>query len=153
MLAPKVDGGELIVGCFNIESGSFVEMRDCYVLSIKDPKVIEKEKDIFINAQLMGEEEPAINDVQDYCFSMNPCSGEKPLFFKSKKLAEDYKMNEDAFVGVLSLQSTTIADFHCGILAGSQSVINLYSSSIINNRGIGIKVVNPRILKVDGCIF
>ena len=47
-LAPKVDSGEMIVGCFNIESGSFVEMRDCYVLSIKDPQVIEREKELFI---------------------------------------------------------------------------------------------------------
>ena len=26
-------------------------------------------------------------------------------------------------------------------------------SSIINSRGIGIKAVNPKILKIDGCIF
>ena len=70
-LAPKMDGSEMIVGCFNIESGSFVEMRDCYILSIKDIKVIEKEKDVIIQAQIMGEEEPVINDVQDFCFSMN----------------------------------------------------------------------------------
>lgn len=33
--------GGMIVGCFNIENGSFVEFRDCYILSIKDQKVIE----------------------------------------------------------------------------------------------------------------
>jgi hypothetical protein len=26
-------------------------------------------------------------------------------------------------------------------------------SSIINSRGIGIQAVNPKILKVDGCVF
>jgi len=38
----------MIVGCFNIENGSFVELRDCYILSVKDQKVIEQEKNIVI---------------------------------------------------------------------------------------------------------
>jgi hypothetical protein len=46
--------------------------------------------------------------------------------------------NNSKFTGILSLQSTTIADFHYGILNGFQSVINMERSSIINNRGIGI---------------
>ncbi len=39
---PKQDEeGGMIVGCFNIEDDSYVEFRDCYILSIKDQKVIE----------------------------------------------------------------------------------------------------------------
>jgi hypothetical protein len=64
----------MIVGCFNIENGSFVELRDCYILSVKDQKVIEQEKDIVIKAQLKGGQEPVINDVNDFCFGINMAS-------------------------------------------------------------------------------
>lgn len=66
---------------------------------------------------------------------------------------QHYDSMDQQFTGVLCLRSTTIADFHYGILNGHQAVVNMDKSSIINNRGIGIQAVNPRILKVDGCIF
>ena len=56
-------------------------------------------------------------------------------------------------MGVLSLQSTTISEFHFGILGGIQSIIDLDKSSIINCRGTAIKVANPRIFKVQNCVF
>ena len=33
------------IGCFLVENDSFLEVRDCYIKSVKDPKQIEKEKD------------------------------------------------------------------------------------------------------------
>lgn len=36
------------IGCFIVENDSYLEIRDCFVRSIKDPKVIEKEKELFI---------------------------------------------------------------------------------------------------------
>jgi len=57
------------------------------------------------------------------------------------------------YLGVVSLQSTTVSDFHYGILGGFQSIINLEKSSIINVRGTTIKAVNPKIFKLNGCVF
>ena len=37
------------LGCFLVEDDSFIEIRDCFIKSIKDPKVIEKEKDNFVS--------------------------------------------------------------------------------------------------------
>lgn len=45
------------------------------------------------------------------------------------------------FVGVISLQSTTISDFYNGLLGGYNSIINLDKSSIINVRGAAIKLI------------
>jgi hypothetical protein len=36
------------VGCFVIENGSHLEMRDCYIHSVKDFKVLEAEKELLI---------------------------------------------------------------------------------------------------------
>ena len=57
------------------------------------------------------------------------------------------------FVGVLSLQSTTISDFHYGIIGGYNSIVNLEKSSIINNRGTAIKLIHPRIFKMQASII
>jgi hypothetical protein len=57
------------------------------------------------------------------------------------------------FVGVVSLQSTTVSDFHHGILAGYNSIVNLDKSSLINLRGTAIKVVHPRIFKMSSSVI
>ena len=38
-------------------------MRDCYIHSVKDLKVLEAEKDLLIQAKLRGEQDPEIEDV------------------------------------------------------------------------------------------
>ena len=44
-----------LIACILVENDSFLEMRDCFVHSVKDLAVIELEKDIAIRAQLEGE--------------------------------------------------------------------------------------------------
>jgi hypothetical protein len=38
------------IGCFIVENDSYLEVRDCLIKSIKDPKTIEKEKELFVKA-------------------------------------------------------------------------------------------------------
>jgi hypothetical protein len=57
--------------CFLINNDSYLEMRDCFIQSIKDPSVIESEKGEVINAQLLGIQEPEFTDVMDTCFCIN----------------------------------------------------------------------------------
>ena len=64
-------GKNINVGCFIVERGSSLEMRDCYIHSKKDSKVAEAEKELLIEAKLRGEEEPELADVEDYCIIMN----------------------------------------------------------------------------------
>ena len=73
-----------------------------------------------------------------------------PLQKDNKKLEVELS---SAFVGVVSLQSTTISDFHYGILGGYNSIVNLDKSSVINMRGVGIKLIHPRIFKMQSCII
>lgn len=75
-------------------------------------------------------------EVKDCCFLIN-----------GRSIIGNIGDLENDFIGVLSLQSTTIADFHFGVLAGFHSIVNLEKSSIINGRGSAIRVVNPRIFK------
>jgi hypothetical protein len=57
------------------------------------------------------------------------------------------------FVGVISLNSTTISDFHYGVLGGMNSIINIDKSSLINLRGTALRLVHPRILKVTSSVI
>ena len=60
-----------IISCFIVENDSFLEIRDCFIRSVKDLKVIEREKDQFVNAEEGGENIVEVNDVEDCCFAMN----------------------------------------------------------------------------------
>lgn len=51
------------------------------------------------------------------------------------------QFEQDDFVGVISLQSTTISDFYCGILGGFNCIVNCDKSSFINMRGTSIKTI------------
>lgn len=116
-------------------------MRDCFIQSIKDPSVIQLEKELTIKGQLAGEKNVVLPpDVEDCCFCLN-------------KRSVSASSEDEDYVGVISLQSTSISDFHFGILGGSSSIINLDKSSVINNRGTAIRVINPRVLKVQGAVF
>jgi hypothetical protein len=42
------------IGCFLVENDSFLEIRDCFIRSVKDLKVIEREKEMFANAEAGG---------------------------------------------------------------------------------------------------
>jgi hypothetical protein len=42
------------ISCFLIENDSFLEIRDCFIRSIKDLKVIEREKELFAQAEANG---------------------------------------------------------------------------------------------------
>ena len=113
-------------------------------------KVIEREKEIFAQSEANG----GVNieeqiDVEDCCFAMN--IGSIVPVSKNGGKAE-IELQSD-FVGVISLQSTTISDFHHGILAGYNSIINLDKSSLINIRGTAIKVVHPRIFKMSSSVI
>jgi len=57
------------------------------------------------------------------------------------------------FIGVISLNSTTISDFHNGVLGGYNSIINLDKSSIINSRGTAIRMIHPRIFKLSSSVI
>jgi hypothetical protein len=57
------------------------------------------------------------------------------------------------FVGVISLQSTTISDFYNGLMGGYNSIINLDKSSIINVRGAAIKLIHPRFFKITSSVI
>lgn len=94
-----------------------------------------------------------ITDVEDACFIVNKNSivRESILNCGMKKL-NGLDIDSD-FMSVLSLQSTTISEFHYGILGGFHSVINMEKSSIINSRGTAVKLANPRIFKMQTCIF
>jgi hypothetical protein len=46
-------------------------MRDCFILSKKDSKIYEAEKEQLIDAKLRGDEDPEINDIEDCCILMN----------------------------------------------------------------------------------
>ena len=84
-----------------------MELRDCYILSVKDPAIIQSEKDMIIQAELEGKPNPKIKEVKDCCFCIKKVS-------LNPKIQNQF-MSTD-FMGVLSLQSTTISDFHYGIL-------------------------------------
>ena len=75
-------------------------------------------------------------DVEDFCFGMNI-----------------HALCNEEFVGVISLNSTTVSDFHFGIVAGFNSIINLDKSSIINTRGVAIRSLQPRILKITSSVI
>jgi len=118
-------------------------MRDCFIQSIKDPSVVQHEKDLTIKGQLAGEKTVVLpTDVEDCCFCLN-----------KRSIPAHSDEDDQEYVGVISLSSTTISDFHYGILGGSSSIINMDKSSVINNRGTAIRVVNPRVLKVQGAVF
>lgn len=54
---------------------------------------------------------------------------------------------------MISLNSTTISDFHYGVIGGYNSIINLDSSSLIDIRGTAIKVIHPKIFKMSSCVL
>eukprot|EP00347_Sterkiella_histriomuscorum_P013188 403365673 len=148
----QISGKKGILSCFVVENDSFLEITDCYVLSIKDPLQIQKEKDAFIKAQAAG---ISVNyeeniDVEDCCFAMNTLS-----IYPSQKQGitkGEIELQSD-FIGVISLNSTTISDFYNGIIGGYNSIINLDKSSIINSRGTAIKMIHPRIFKISSSVI
>lgn len=46
-----------------------------------------------------------------------------------------------------------MTDFHYGVLGGFNSIVNLEKSSIINGRGSALRLANPKIFKVQNCIY
>lgn len=61
-----------LISCFIVENDSFLEIRDCFIRSVKDLKVIEKEKEQFVAAEAAGGVNIVEqNDVEDCCFAMN----------------------------------------------------------------------------------
>jgi len=122
-----------------VENESFIELRDCFIKSQSQKEVqgdegcsIEESKGLFEN------------ELQDSCFAIN---------FNSLLSDEEFRGGDDGFIGVVSLQSTTIADFYYGVLAGANAICNLDKSSCLNMRGIAVKAIQPRILKVTNCVF
>ena len=88
-------------------------------------------------AQIEGREMPEKEeDVKDCCFCLN----QKSMVGSTLDIDSDYS-------GLLSLQSTTITDFHFGVLSGFSSILNLEKSSIINGRGSALRLANPKIFK------
>ena len=59
------------VACFVIEKGSSLEMRDCFIVSKKDHKIADAEKELLIEAKLKGCEGPEQGDVEDCCIVLN----------------------------------------------------------------------------------
>jgi hypothetical protein len=72
--------------------------------------------------------------VEDCCFAIN-----RDSVLPNHNLNK--LNNNDDFVGVISLQSTTISDFHDGLLGGINSIINCDKSSFINMRGTAMKIL------------
>ena len=54
-----------------VENGALLELRDCFIHSKKDRKVIEIEKERLIQAKLRGDPDPERVDVEDFCFITN----------------------------------------------------------------------------------
>ena len=125
------------VACFVVGEGSRLEMRDCFIQSKKDPSVLEREKEALIEAKLRGDiNEPENKDVEDFCFIVNNRSS-----------------LDSSTPTSLLLSSTTILDFHFGILASPGSHLDLDKASLLNHRGGGFKAVNPKVLRADNCVF
>lgn len=96
------------------------------------------------NMNLMSE----IQDVEDCCFAINSESI-LPLIGAQKSEGQGVK----EFVGVISIQSTTITDFYYGILGGFDSIVNCERSSLINLRGPAIKMIQPKIAKITSSVI
>jgi hypothetical protein len=62
-------------------------------------------------------------------------------------------MMTDNFIGVISLNSTTISDFYYGIIGGPNSIMNCEKSSFINIRGTALKIYSPKVLKVTSSVI
>jgi hypothetical protein len=57
-----------------VENDSFLEIRDCYIKSIKDPKVILQEKEHFMSNDLLtgGNGLSSLApEIEDCCFAIN----------------------------------------------------------------------------------
>ena len=90
-------------------------------------------------------------EIEDCCFAINLES-----LMNTDQSASDNKQvttNSDDFVGVISLQSTTISDFHYGLIGGLNSIINCDKSSFINLRGTAMRIVHPRIVKITSSVI
>jgi hypothetical protein len=119
------------IGCFRVENKSFIEIRDCFIKSIQDidPQTLEEHKpdpDAAYNYK-------AIQEIEDCCFSINAES-------------------TPGFIGVVSLQSTTISDFFYGLIGGTECIINCDKSSFVNIRGQAIRLVEPKIAKITSSV-
>jgi len=87
------------IGCFLIENDSFLEIRDCFIKSVKDPSQIEKEKEEVIMKSIEGNPLIELTDVEDCCFCMNINS----IIPASKENKRSEIELSPEYVGVISL--------------------------------------------------
>lgn len=91
------------------------------------------------------------DDVEDTCFAINYEQGgfHKNQNPNNKGVTRDFC----DFIGVISLQSTTITDFHFGVLGGQNAILTCDKSSFINMRGTAIQMMQPRIMKMTSSVI
>jgi len=130
------------LGLFLVEADSYVEVKDCNLKSVQDHVVPSLNADGGLSPE--AEEDPT-KQVQDAAFIMNWKAPQQ-----NSQLSQQV---QEEFVGVISLQSTTISDFFFGVVAGPYSLLNCDKSTFQNMRGTAVKVDLPKVLKLTSCIF
>jgi len=80
-----------------------------------------------------------VTEIEDTCFSMNSAPFEES--------------RSGSFVGVVSLQSTTVSDFFFGVTCGVDSMLNCDKSSFVNIRGRAITLLQPKFAKITSSVI
>jgi hypothetical protein len=130
------------LGLFLVEAESYVEVKDCNLKSVQDHIVPTLNADGSLKSE--AEEDP-LKQVQDSAFIMN-----RKSLQQNSGLSQQ---TQEEFVGVISLQSTTISDFFFGVVVGPYSLLNCDKSTFLNMRGTAVKAELPKVLKLTSCIF